>query len=140
MIVRIAQSGDEPFIARLLDQLGYPVSDASLVAERIRQHSEMGYKFLVAEADREVIGFIALHWFNLVHMPFSLGRISAFCVDELHRGNGVGILLLEEAERVFRSVGCGKIEVTSNARRSDTHAFYLNRKYVEDSRRFVKYL
>lgn len=43
------------------------------------------------------------------------------------------------SEKFLEARGCEKFEVTSNARRTRTHGFYLKNGYVEDSRRFVKY-
>ena len=140
MTIRNALSTDAKAIKILLEQLGYPDLTEGDVLNNIQSHSREGYRLLVAEEGKTVIGFIALHWFDLVHWKEKMGRISSFCVNEAARSKGVGKNLLEAAEDLFASQGCAKIEVTSNARRTRAHQFYLNLGYVEDSRRFVKYL
>ena len=138
-MIRSALATDVKALKRLLGQLGYPDLDDDLVLQKIRLHQNGTYRLLVYETGERVVGFIALHWFELIHLRSSLGRISAFCVDEEFRSQGIGSALLEAAESMLAAMGCGKIEVTSNAKRLDTHAFYLGRGYKEDSKRFVKY-
>jgi GNAT superfamily N-acetyltransferase len=139
MVIRGVKETDILFLKRLLIQLGYPDQNEIELQEKITKHQQEGYELLVAETDQEVVGFIALHWFHVLHLPGPTGRISAFCVDERFRSQGIGIQLLDAAERHFREKRCVKFEVMSHARRTASHQFYLKRGYVEDSKRFVKY-
>ena len=139
MRIRQANPSDAKSISQLLAQLGYPAIHEKLANEKIKTHAMDGYQLLVAEIDSKVVGFIALHWFELMHWEGKMGRMTAFCVDEKFRSQGVGKQLLEASEKFLQSRGCEKFEVTSNARRTRTHGFYLKNGYVEDSRRFVKY-
>jgi len=140
MNIREAVPGDAKFISSLLDQLGYPDFSEADAREKIELYTKPGYRMLVS-VDRAggVVGFIALHWFELVHWKGMMGRITAFCIDEKIRGQGFGQQLLLAGEFILREHGAIKIEVTSNARRADAHRFYLKAGYTEDSNRFVKY-
>jgi N-acetylglutamate synthase-like GNAT family acetyltransferase len=138
MVIRQGKESDATAIKQLLAQLGYPELTLNSVIEKIKSHSEIPYALLVGETDNLVVGFISLHWFDLMHWEGKIGRISAFCVNENFRSQGVGQELLQEAENLLWSKGCVKIEVTSNARRTRTHEFYLRLGYTEDSRRFIK--
>jgi N-acetylglutamate synthase-like GNAT family acetyltransferase len=138
MVIRQAKISDATAVNQLLAQLGYPDLSEDVVKEKIKSHSQPFYSLLVAEEENQVAGFISLHWFDLMHWEGKIGRISAFCVDENFRSKGIGQKLLDEAEAVFWKEGCVKIEVTSNARRTRTHEFYLRLGYKEDSRRFIK--
>jgi N-acetylglutamate synthase-like GNAT family acetyltransferase len=140
MFIREAQASDAHAIHLLLTQLGYPAIDEKIAREKIRMHSQPGYHLLVAELEGRVVGFISLHSFELMHWQGKMGRMTAFCVDETCRSKGVGSALLQASENYFVAQGCVKFEVTSNARRTRTHGFYLKHGYVEDSRRFVRYL
>ena len=139
MHIRKAKLSDAPFISKLLAQLGYPGIDKQLAEKKIEIHTSEGYHLFVAEVNNQVVGFIALHWFELMHWEGKMGRMTAFCVDENFRSQGVGKQLLNASEEFLKAKGCVKFEVTSNARRTRTHGFYLNNSYVEDSKRFVKY-
>jgi len=138
-LIRQATIHDVRDIQSLLAQLGYPDLTQKEVAQNIQSYSQEGYRLLVAEVDKKVIAFIALHWFDLMHWKGKMGRITAFCVDEHYRSKGIGKKLMVETEKLLFDLGCVKLEVTSNERRKRTHEFYLNLNYKEDSRRFVKY-
>jgi len=113
--------------------------EEAAVAQKILDYRKDSYRLLVSEHAGEVTGFIALLTFDIFHSPGRMGRITAFCVDETIRSTGVGTRLMEAAEAWFTTEGCTKLEVTSNERRTATHAYYKNRGWIEDSRRFVKY-
>jgi len=142
MNIREASPNDAPAVAVLLAQLGYPAGESNLdfVREKIDTYAQSTYRLLISESDGEVVGFISLHWFHVFHSPGMMGRITAFCVHEKVRGQGVGIQLLAEAEKFLAGQGCMSVEVTSNFRRLRTHDFYLKRGYAETSKRFIKSL
>ncbi len=137
--IRQAEASDAPFIKILLGQLGYPDFEEKDVMEKIAIHGRDDYRMLVADLDNKVVGFVSLHWFDLAHWHGKLGRITSFCIDEKFRSRGIGSQMLQAAEKILLKQDCVKLEVTSNLRRTDAHAFYLKAGYVEDSRRFVKY-
>ena len=138
--VRPAATGDASDVARLLGDLGYPCEDAE-AAERIavviadrRQH------LLLAEVDGEACGLIALYTLYSLAHGSELARITALVVAPERARGGIGRLLLREVEQLSRRHGIHRIEVTSNARRTEAHAFYRGCGYSDDSRRFVKML
>jgi GNAT superfamily N-acetyltransferase len=49
-------------------------------------------------------------------------------------------MLVEAVEQWCRDQGCGLIEVTSNDRRAEAHAFYRHMGYERTSIRFAKTL
>ncbi|MEJ0054239.1 MAG: GNAT family N-acetyltransferase [Bacteroidota bacterium] len=140
MKIRLATPADSTAIQSLLAQLGYPIFDEQEVVEKIRLHQQPGYCLLVSEIETRTVGFISMHWFELMHWKGRMGRFTSFCIDETFRSKGVGQALLKEGEAFLIKQGCIKLEVTSNLRRVRTHEFYLKAGYVEDSRRFVKVL
>jgi GNAT superfamily N-acetyltransferase len=138
--VRPAATGDASDVARLLGHLGYPCEDAD-AAERIavviadrRQH------LLLAEVDGEACGLVALYTLYSLAHGSELARITALVVSPERARCGIGRLLLREVEQLSRRHGIHRIEVTSNARRVEAHAFYRGCGYSDDSRRFVKML
>lgn len=139
MTVREASVTDAPALRGLLIQLGYPGLEEPGVIQKIIDYKRDRYMLLVSEHEGEVNGFISLHTFDIFHSSGKIGRITAFCVDEAVRGQGIGKKLMAAAGAWFDAQGCNKLEVTSNERRTATHAFYKNMGWIEDSRRFVKY-
>lgn len=119
MIIRAAKTKDASILSNLLEQLAYPTS-VSTCHEKIKAYSKECYKMLMAEVDQKVIGFISLHWYTTPHHPGSIGRITAFCVNEQSRAKGYGTQLLTAAEQHFKKICCFKIEVTSNLKRTQT--------------------
>ena len=140
MIIRQALLRDSSAIHQLLTALGYPPQQDDFVTNKIEDYSSDYYHLLVSEIDNETVGFISLHWFDIFHSTSKVGRITAFCVSENIRSQGVGQQLLTAAEKFLLSKGCSKVEVTSNIKRTLTHGFYLKNGYTEDSKRFVKVL
>lgn len=139
MTIRAANLQDAVYLKPLLVQLGYDTLTVEEVERKITDYQKSRYMLLVCEYENMVVGFISLHCFDIFHSKGLIGRITAFCVDQGYRSQGLGKALLQAAEAYFAELGCTKIEVTSNARRLQTHAYYLNAGYREDSRRFVKY-
>jgi N-acetylglutamate synthase-like GNAT family acetyltransferase len=137
MNIREATLHDANAIADLLDQLGYR-SGSGFAAGQLDQFTRDGYGVLVCELDGKVVGFSSMHWFSMFHSPGSMGRITAMCVNEEIRDQGIGGLLLIESEKFLHRQGCVAVEVTSNVTRLMTHRFYLKHGYSEDSRRFIK--
>ncbi len=137
--IRLAKPDDAAAVADLIHQMGYSVSETQ-TAKRIQLYLQPSYMLLVAQKENEVVGYIALHIYNVVHLPAPEGRIISFCVDEKVRGSGVGTVLLHAAEDYFKENGCYKIVLNSNLKRPDTHQYYLNRGYQFTSKHFAKFL
>ena len=138
LIIRDAVESDAVAINSLLVQLGYADIGVETTTRKILDHRRPGYLLLVGEWQGNVIAFIALHWYDLLHYHKKAGRITSFCVDENHRSHGFGLALLTQAERFLFAQGCVRVEVTSNLRRTRAQAFYLDNGYQEVSRHFVK--
>lgn len=138
--VRVATTADLSEIVRLLAQLGYP-SNVEELAERWVAWERDGNLALVADVgDGKLLGVGTLHLTRVLHRPHPVGRITALVVDETARGHGIGKAIVREAEVVLRNAGCGLLEITSNLRRTDAHAFYESLGYEKSSVRLYKNL
>ncbi len=137
LLIRDLTSADLARGAPLLAQLGYPV-DTSVLEERFEDFIAKGERAIVAERDAEILGLLTLHVTNVLHRAGAVGRITLLVVDEAVQGQGVGRSLMDEAERRLWSDGCVLIEVTSNMKRTDAHAFYEKLGYEKSSFRFGK--
>lgn len=140
MRIRAAATGDASDVALLLEALGYPCSRDE-AAERIafvlgdpRQH------LLLAEVAGATCGLVALDLRYSLTRGGDQARITALVVTSACSRQGIGRRLLREVEGISRRAGAVRIEVTSNARRSDAHAFYQGCGYADGSRHFFKLL
>jgi len=84
-----------------------------------------GADVLVAERDGEVVATCQLLVFR--HLQHRGGRCAE--VESMHvrpdlRGTGVGGVLLDTAVDIARAAGCYRVQLTSNAARTDAHRFY----------------
>ena len=82
------------------------------------------HRLLVAEVDGEVVGVCQL--FAVRHLQERGGLCAE--VESLHvapqrRGGGIGRRLLDAAVAVARGWGCYRVQLTSNAVRTDAHRF-----------------
>lgn len=136
--IREARIGDIPNLVNLIRALGYEVDEDGLGA-RLHDLADQGRPTLIAETDR-IVGCITLGITPVLHRPRPVGRITMLVVAEGARGQGFGRLLVEAAERRLREAGCGLVEVTSNLRRADAHAFYERLGYERTSYRFYRTL
>lgn len=136
--IREARIGDIPTLVNLIRSLGYEVDEEGLGA-RLHDLAGQGRPPLVAETDR-IVGCITLGMTPVLHRPRPVGRMTMLVVAEDARGRGFGRLLVKAAEDRLREAGCGLIEVTSNLRRADAHAFYERLGYERTSYRFYRSL
>ena len=137
--VREAEASDAPRLVELIIALGHPIEEAD-VSRNLEILAKNDVLPLVATDGDEVIGMCGISAMVTVHRPAPVGRVSVMIVDEAHRGNGIGALLMTEAERRLSKRGCKIIEVTSNMRRDRAHHFYEELGYERTSYRFMKKL
>lgn len=87
--------------------------------------STPGTEVLVAEIDGAVVGMCQLITFRHVqHGGGRCGEVESMHVTPARRGTGIGGALLEAAVEAARAAGCYRVQLTSNAVRTDAHRFY----------------
>jgi N-acetylglutamate synthase-like GNAT family acetyltransferase len=137
--IRAAKPGDAKQISRLLDFLGHPLGEKA-VKKNLAALARLKQLPLVATLDKKVVGVCGLSKMMTVHRDAPVGRISTLVVAAEVQDHGIGRMLVEGAEAWCRKQGCKIIEVTSNDRRGDAHAFYRHLGYERTSIRFFKKL
>ena len=137
--IREARPGDAPRLVALIHDLGHEIDEKSLRKNlaKLKNARELP---LVATLGKVVVGLIGRHLMVTVHRPKPVGRIPVLVVAKDARGHDLGRMLVEAVETWCREQGCGLIEVTSNDRRADAHAFYRHMGYERTSVRFFKKL
>jgi GNAT superfamily N-acetyltransferase len=139
--LRGLSAGDAPAVAALTVQLGYEL-DPGTAGDRIASVLDAeGHHAFGAFLDEKLIGY--LHCFDRPSIEKGRGLVvQALVVDETVRGTGAGRLLMAEAERLARELGCTAVSLSSGERRAGAHAFYERLGYLNASvsRFFTKIL
>jgi len=137
--LRDAKPADAPRLVELIRFLGHDINEKQ-VRKNLAALKKAGETPLVATLDKKVVGLIGLHVMTTIHRDSPVGRIPALVVAKEAQGMKLGRLLVDAAEQWCRKKGCKLIEVTSNDRRADAHAFYRHMGYERTSIRFFKKL
>lgn len=137
--VRDAKPSDVPELLSLIHELEHELS-AQQVRKNLAALKKLGETPLVATLDGKVVGLCGISSRVVIHRAAPLGRITALAVAKEAQGQGIGRMLVEAAEGWMRKQGCQLVEVTSNDRRSEAHAFYRHMGYERTSIRFFKKL
>jgi GNAT superfamily N-acetyltransferase len=138
LVLRAAVPADGDDVAALLGQLGYPCGHAEAAARILAVAGDRRQALLLAVERGAVRGLLALHAMYSLARGADIVRITALVVAEQARGRGIGRLLLREAERLARSGGAERLEISSGRHRTGAHAFYRGCGFAESGQRFVK--
>ena len=137
--IRDAKSSDASRLVALIKELGHDI-DEKAVGKNLAKLKKAGEVPLVASLDKNVVGLIGRHAMVTIHRIAPVGRIPLLIVGREARGQKIGRLLVEAVEQWCREKGCELIEVTSNDRLVEAHAFYRRLGYERTSIRFFKKL
>jgi GNAT superfamily N-acetyltransferase len=138
--VRSACLEDADQLARLFDQLGYPQTDGTLRAAIRSVLGDPRADLLVADKGGALLGVTTYFLVQAAHDSHPWCHITALIVDEAHRGQGIGELLVEAAEQAAHNASCSRIEATSALHRTAAHRFYEKLGYGHTSTHFLKRL
>ena len=134
-----AKPSDAERLVELIHELGHEISEKA-ARKNIATLKKLGETPIVATLDKKVVGMIGVHRMVTIHRDAPVGRIPVQIVAKEAQGHGLGRMLVDAAEQWCRKKGCKLIEVTSNDRRADAHAFYRHMGYERTSIRFFKKL
>jgi putative acetyltransferase len=127
--LRSATPADGEAIRDLTSQLGYDAEVAAVRERLARILQREDQRFVVAELDEKIVG-----WIHLLRGEFVDGEpfvaIAGLVVDHAHRNQGIGRVLLEHAEGWSREQGCRIVRLWSSTVRTDAHRFYERHGYV----------
>ena len=134
--IRAAQLSDARAIAELTMQLGYEVAPATLAERLKRLLPKDDQRFLVAEHDGDVVG-----WVHVVIVEYVdtgvYAEIGGLVVERRQRKKGVGKLLMTRAEEWAREKGCSVVRLRSSAVRTEAHRFYEGLGYSNIKTQFT---
>jgi GNAT superfamily N-acetyltransferase len=134
--IRRAQIGDASEMARLAEQLGYPVPVAEM-AERLAALLPNGRHCIAVIASGErLVGRVHVEHRSSLEAG-DRAELMALVVDSSARRRGLGRELVEYAEAWAVSRGLAALTVRSNAARELSHPFYEALGYSRDKTQHV---
>jgi GNAT superfamily N-acetyltransferase len=143
--VRLARAGDLAAVIGLLSMLHDP-GDAEAIPREARTMFERilrqyGRRLLVAEVDGRIVGTTdVLVVENLSRGLRPWAAVENVVVDPQSRRQGVGRALVQAAVDYATECGCYKIQLLSNRKRRDAHAFYRSLGFDAEVEGFRRYL
>jgi GNAT superfamily N-acetyltransferase len=134
--IRPAAESDAEPVAMLLAELGYDLP----AAEAKKRLERTGQQVLVAEADGQVIGLLAVSTLLSLTRAKPVLWVNAVVVTAGERGHGVGRALMIAAEERAVTLGCEAIELTSDIHkgRDAAHRLYDALGYLRTAQHFWK--
>ena len=144
MRVRAARRDDFEAVTRLLEELGRPLvppeKEADCRAVYEEQIVSPQAHHIVVEDASGVVAFASLHFRPRLNHPTEDAWIPDLIVTESARRQGIGRMLLEEAEHRAREHGCHGMTLESGYRRAEAHHMYRQFGMRDDGKYFVKAL
>lgn len=141
-MIRDAKDNDVNGLAILMNELGYPTTTNQMKQRLSNIIINPFYRTFVYERDKQIVGMIGMILGFRYEKDESYIRIVAFVVNSKYRGQGIGTLLLSEAEKWARSNGAKMITLNSGDRseRFNAHNFYLSNGFEGKAIGFYKVL
>lgn len=140
MNIRNATYKDAPSIRILLEVLGYKTTTSLLIVQIEKLIGHQDNHVFVYELDKEVLGFIAVHYFPQLGFDGEIVVISYLAVDESVQGQGIGKALEEYVTRQALKRHCDRIQVHCSDWRVQAHKFYEQQGYQDYPKYFTKKL
>jgi GNAT superfamily N-acetyltransferase len=137
VVVRLAAPSDSQDTTRLLAQLGYDRTAAS-VEDDLRSGTA-GIVFVAIVGGR-LVGLVAMSVRRQFHWGAPTASLDALVVDRGSRSRGVGAILLDTVIAQAARDGCILVELHSNRRRRRAHQFYKRNGFEGTSAYFVRHL
>jgi N-acetylglutamate synthase-like GNAT family acetyltransferase len=138
--MRKAERGDIEALRALMEALsGHPISPEEM-GNRLQFVAESQVDSLfVCEEDGRIAGLLGFRIRENLEEMSRYGEISAIVVDPDDRHRGVGLFMMDYAERLAKEKGCkGSWLVSGFGREQKAHKFYKRLGYQINGYRFVK--
>ena len=111
-----------------------------LIAQLEKLSGHQDHPVFVFEQDKEVLGFIAVHYLPQWGFGGDIMIISYLAVEESHQGHGIGKALEEYVIALALKRKCDRVQVHCADFRVLAHKFYEQQGYLEDPKYFTKRL
>lgn len=121
---------DAAAINALSKQLGYPLSVEQTLRNINSVLQSKDHTAFVAEIENKIVGWVgAAQAIMIEAMPHC--EVNGLVIDELHRGMGIGKLLIDKVKHWAKAKGNDKIGLHCNVKRTEAHLFYKHLGFTE---------
>lgn len=140
MNIRSASYKDAPAIKLLLEALGYKTSMSLLVNQLEMMFGQNDHQVFVYELNKDVVGFISIHFLPQLAFDGELAVITYLSVDEAVKDQRIDKALEHHVTQQAIKRKCDRIQVHCMDWRAPVHKFYEQQGYQEYPKYFTKRL
>ena len=139
-IIRNASFRDAPTIRTLLGCLGYQTSISLLISQIENLFVSQEHQVIVYEIDKEIVGFISVHYLPQLGNEGLMGLITYLSVDENLKDHGIDKAMENFVAEQALKRRCDRLQVHCVDWRVPHHQFYEQQGYQEYPKFFTKRL
>lgn len=139
--IRQAVESDAASVKCLLEELENRLFDQSVFLCIYSEYlgAPLTLMQVAVQKENEIIGFISCKGQSLLHHEGRVFEIQELIVTASHQGKGVGRNLIDALKPELAVLGAKSLEVTSNKRRKEAHAFYKSVGFLNSHEKFTIY-
>ena len=132
---------DAVAVKALLEELERRVFDQVIFTRIYAEYlaAPLTLLYVAIGSETEIVGFISCKGQSLLHHEGLVFEIQELIVTAAHQGKGVGRKLIESLKPELYRLGAKSLEVTSNKRRKEAHAFYQSVGFLNSHEKFTIY-
>ena len=139
-MIRNATYKDAPGIRTLMNALGYNTTISLLIGQLERSFGQQDHQVVVYEQEKEVVGFISVHYLPQLGFDGGLVLITYLAVDAALASEGIDKALEEHVSAQAWKRKCDRIQVHCSDWRVPAHQFYQQQGYREYPKYYSKRL
>ena len=139
--IRKAELSDAASVKRLLEELENREFDQEIFDRIYAEylHTPLTLMQVAVHGEDAIVGFISCKGQSLLHHEGLVFEIQELIVTASHQGRGVGRQLIAALKPELAQLGAKSLEVTSNKRRKEAHAFYQSVGFANSHEKFTIY-
>jgi len=139
--IRQSLESDAAAVKALLEELEGRAFDEDIFARIYSEYLEapLTLIFVATLEEGEITGFISCKGQSLLHHEGLVFEIQELVVTAEHQRKGLGRKLIEALKPDLEKLGAKSLEVTSNKRRKEAHAFYQSVGFLNSHEKFTIY-
>ena len=139
--IRKAVESDAVTVKSLLEELENREFDQGIFDRIYAEylHTPLAFMQVAVLGEDEIVGFISCKGQSLLHHEGLVFEIQEMIVTAAHQGEGLGRKMVDVIREEVKSLGAKSLEVTSNKRRKEAHAFYQSVGFKNSHEKFTIY-